>query len=284
MPDAPIIGEANSTYHSNDAISHSKFAVFLDSPLDFYEVYVAKSRKRESSGSHFDIGSCFHLFMEGGEPFYQQTVINTKFDSWRTKEAKEWKEAQEKAGKIVLQPDEFKAVEIMGARVKANKKVMELIDGTDAEVTWRKKLGKYAVQARFDRYKPGRIIDWKTVPALADFAKNAVNYRYHIQNVFYQEVEAACLGLPTEAPRSQMTYVAVEKEPPYEVQAFQFDEAALAVARAEVMTGLRDLRHCFETGIWTRPEEIQTISLPGWYVAKAEKKLLASQERAALNA
>ncbi len=278
----PLIGEPIEFYHTNDAISHSKFALFMESWLDFFEVHVAKSRKRESEGKHYDVGSCFHLFMEGGEPFYQKTVVNTKFDSWRTNEAKAWKAEQEKAGKIVLEPDEFKAVEIMGARVKSNKKVMALIEGTDAETTWRKSLGKYSVQARFDRYKPGHIIDWKSVVSIADFKKNAINYRYHVQNAWYQEVEAVCLGLSADAPRSKMTFVAVEKEPPYEVQPFEFDNEALAVARAEVMSGLRDMRRCFESNVWTRPEMIETISLPGWYLAQAEKKLLAAQERAQL--
>jgi len=278
-----ILGEPNADYHANPAISHSKLKAFIESRLGFYERYITKTVSKESA-AHFDIGSAFHLFMEGGLPFYNAISVNTKFDSWRTNEAKAWKAEQEKSGKIVLGQEEFKAVETMGSRVKAHKLVQELINGTEAEVTWRKSFGKWAVQARLDRYKPGVIVDWKTVPSIADFKRNAINYSYHTQAVFYQEVVAACLDYAPETPRDDMVFVAVEKEPPHEVQPFRFDAQALEVARAEVMVALRDMRHCFETGEWMRPEIIDSVSLPYWYVKAAETKLLSVQERLQIQA
>lgn len=279
----PLKDIGNADYHASDAIGFSKLKEFIASPLDFYETRVLKCRQKEyERAPHFEIGQAFHLFMQNGLPFYEHVVVNDKYDSWRTNEAKAWRALHENTGRLVLSPENVAAVEKMGARVKAHSVVSKLLEGTDCEVTFRKSFGQWAVQCRPDRYREGIICDFKTVESIDDFERNLVNHSYHMQAAWYQEVVHACLGLPEDTPKARFVFVVVEKEPPYEVQPFELDFDSLAVGRAEVIMALRRMKQCFDTSIWTRPEEIKTISLPRWYVGKAEKKLIDEQSKLAL--
>lgn len=278
LPDISI-----SDYHASDAIGFSKLKEFVASPLDFYETRILKCRKKEyERAPHFEIGQAFHLFTQNGLPFYEHVIVNDKYDSWRTNEAKAWRAAQELAGKIVLSPYDFAGIEKMGARLASHSVVRNLLDGTASEVTFRKNFGQWAVQCRPDRYREGLICDFKTVETIDDFERNIVKFSYHMQAAWYQEVVHACLGLPEDAPKARFVFVVIEKNPPYEVDHFELDEDSLAVGRAEVIMALRRMKQCFDTGIWTRSEEIKKISLPRWYVGKAEKKLIDEHSKLAL--
>ena len=211
--------------------------------------------------------------------------MSSKFENYRTMEAKKWRDDMTKAGKIVLDKRDEDALALMHGRVLKHPVVQELIADTQAEVTWRKRYSSdFAVQCRTDRYKSGIAVDWKTVTSLYQFKKDAINFSYHTQAAFYQEVIAACLELPADAPRTRVIFVAVEKEPPHEVQPFEFDQDSLTVARAEIIMALKHLRRCFETNDWERATGIETMRLPAWSVKQTEERLIELQKRLELSA
>lgn len=282
-----ILNEPIEQYHQNAAISHSKLCDFMEStggsPLRFYQRHVAKMLPAPT-GEHFEIGQAFHLLMEDAEK-YKATVVDAKYDNYRTNEAKAWRDLQTVAGKIIFTKEQADALSAMHGRVINHKLLQQLIAGTEAEVTWRKDFGQYAVQCRTDRYKPGLIVDWKTVTSIGDFERDVTNYGYHTQAEFYRLTIAACLGLSDEEAQQQcVVFVAVEKEPPFEVQPFELDPDSLRVARSEIILALKHLKQCFERNEWNRPERIQTVRLKKWFVAQAEDRLLELRERLQLNA
>ena len=282
-----IIGETNAAYHSNPAISHSNLCDFMEqtggSKLRFYHRHVLKIIAPEEA-PHLEFGSAFHLLMEDTEKF-KAVAVSSKFENYRTSEAKTWRDEMIKAGKIILNKEDEEALALMHGRVLKHPIVQELIADTQAELTWRKRYSDvFSVQCRTDRYKPGIAVDWKTVSSLNAFKKDAINFSYHTQAAYYQEVIAACQELPADAPRPRMIYVAVEKEPPFEVQPFEFDQDSLTVARAEIIMALKHLRRCFETNEWERTPNIETIRLPVWSVKQAEERLIELQKRLELPA
>lgn len=277
-----ITGESNEAYHAHDAISHSKLTDFMDftggSPMRFYQRHVAKTLAGER-GEHFDIGSAFHLLMEDPEK-YKTAIIDSKFESYRTNEAKKWKREQIDAGRIILTREQALTLSMMHGRVLKHGVVQELIADTRAELTWRKNFGAFTVQCRTDRYKPGLIVDWKTVISIADFKRDIINHGYHSQDEFYRLTVGSCEGLSEEEMRAlRVVFVAVEKEPPFEVQPFELDEDSRAVARAEIILALKHLRRCYETGDWSRPEKIEVVRLPSYFVRQREDRLIELRDR-----
>lgn len=277
-----IVGEPNDVYHSNGAISHSKLCDFMEftggSPMRFFQRHVAKTLPRET-GEHFDIGSAWHLLMEDAEK-YKAAVVDQKYENYRTNEARAWRDAQQAAGKIILNRDQALAIAAMHGRVAKHALVQELVANTEAELTWRKNFGAYSVQCRTDRYRPGLIVDWKTVVSIADFKRDVINHGYHTQDEFYRLTVGACEGMTEEEMQAlRVVFVAVEKEPPYEVQPFELDADSRAVARAEIILALKHLKRCFETGDWNRPERIEPLRLPNWFARQREERLIELRER-----
>lgn len=269
-------------YHANDAVSSTKLATFHDSPLRYYEQHVLKTLAPKESWE-FDFGQAFHSAMES-DAALAAAVVPMAFRDFRTDKAKEWREEMTKARKLILTDDEMGAINLMKAKCLAHPIVSELIKNSEPEVTWRRSFGKFTVQCRTDRWKEdheGRplIVDWKTCVNLAAFKKNVANFGYHRSTCFYKEVVASCMNLSPDQPRPRMIHVAVESEPPHEVQPYELDDDALNVGRAEIMSDLKSLRRCYETGDWGRPAVIESIGLPYFYVKQAEKRLLMENQR-----
>lgn len=293
---AKIIGEDIWSYHAHDAVSSTKLDVFHESPLAYFEQFVTKVLVPKSSWE-FDFGQAFHARMESEEAFQQHTV-QMQFKDWRTDASKAWREEMTKARKLILTADERLAIAKMEFKVRAHPIIAQLLPDTEAEVTWRRSFGKYAVQCRTDRWcgTPREItlpsgetrligpyfIDWKTTASITQFRKNWMNFGYGRQSAFYQETLLACGA--TELVRPTCFWGVVESEPPHDVRLFTLGEKSLPVARGEVITDLRLLRHCYETGNWTHPAEIEELDYPKWAVDQAEDRLLRTKARLELNA
>ena len=292
-----IPGEPIDQYHAHDAVGSTKLDVFHESPLAYFEQFVAKSTPPKESWS-FDFGAAFHALMESFEVFQRNTVL-MKFDSFRTDASKEWREEMKKSKKLILTSDEHKRIGVMKAKTDAHPVAAQLLANTEAEITWRKSFGKYKVQCRTDRWSGGTreiniggkvrqlgnyFVDFKSTDSIAQFRKNWLNFGYARQKVWYQLVLSACLDLQADAPPPEGFWIVTESEPPHEVRVFELGATSFPVARAEVMTDLRSLKRCYDTNDWNAPAEIESLELPGWYVAGAEKRLLEQQKRLEITA
>ncbi|MBU2249742.1 MAG: PD-(D/E)XK nuclease-like domain-containing protein, partial [Gammaproteobacteria bacterium] len=242
--------------------------------------FIAKTLPGEQSTA-LNFGQAFHLLMESTQAFDEGVVTTDKWKTLQGEAAKNWVADMRSAGKVGILESDLTVLRTMAAMVARHGVVQELIAGTEKEVTFRKSFGKYTIQCRGDCWSEAKnlMVDWKTVPSISDFKKNMVNYHYHCQASWYQQVISLCLEYPEDKPLPRMVFVACEKEAPYEVQPFEIDGPSLDVARGEIMMALRRMKRCFETGNWDRPEEIETIGLPYWYVKQAEERLLKQKAR-----
>lgn len=297
-----IHGEDIFAYHQNEAVSSTKLDVFHESPLAYLETYITKVMPPIESWA-FDFGQAFHCAMESPAALSEHTVA-MQFDSFRTDKAKEWRDAMKADRKLVLTADELKAIGKMKARVETHPIASQLIADTAAEVTWRRSFGKFTVQCRTDRWgdKPREItlpgkppltlnrwfVDFKTCVSMAQFRKNWTNFGYARQKVFYTETILSCQSADAtqgeDIPRADGFWIVSESEPPHECRVFSLGPDSHNVARAEVMMDLKLLRHCYETGEWTVPAEIEQLDYAPWYVKQCEERLLATKERLQLNA
>jgi hypothetical protein len=277
-------------YHASDAISASKLQVFHESSLDFFEQFVAKSRAPTSSFS-MDFGEAFHALQHSREVF-KSCVVPMIFKDFRTDAAKEWRDDMQAQRKLILNGEQMRAIELMDARAKRHKLVASLIDGAEPELTWRHSFGKWTVQSRTDSFNRNRVklpdgreigpfwIDWKVCASLRQFRKSWLDLGYARKSLYYSEVISLCEALPDDAPRYPFFWIAIEAEPPHEIQVFELGEKSFPLAKTEIMMDLRRLRRCYETGEWERPETIEIIDYPFYYAQRAERTLL--EQRAML--
>jgi hypothetical protein len=296
-----ILGEPIHTYHAHDAVSSTRLNVFHNSPLAYFEQYVTKTTPPVDKWE-FDFGQAFHALVEGEEAF-QRYVVPMKFDDFRTNAARAWRDEMKVANKLILTAEEIVKLTKMKARVQTHPIAAQLIADTEAEVTWRRSYGKFTIQCRTDRWGgspreivlpnkstlqlPCWFVDFKTTASIPQFRKKWIDLGYARQKVFYTETILACQSLDApkeDIPRADTFWIVSESEPPHECRVFNLGPSSCDVARAEVMTDLKMLRHAYETGAWEITPEIETLEYPRWQVEQAERRLLEQRERLQLNA
>lgn len=199
----------------------------------------------------FDLGSCAHaVFLEDKK----DGIAVAEFDDWRTKAAREFRDAARATGRIPLLAKHFEAVNRMTSVAKAfvqESEVAEFWNAPDAksEVTAVWKEGSVWLRARFDRFSQAKqfIGDYKTTENVAPeaFSKQILRMGYHIQDAFYRR---ACrnLGLP----EVRFVFLAQSVEAPHECSLHGCDPALQQIADAEVDRAVQTWRVCLQTGRW----------------------------------
>lgn len=275
-----ILNEPNAIYHSRDAVTSTRLRTFIGSPLKYHRTYIAKTLPQKSTYA-LDVGQAFHALMESEAAFAALTV-SSPYKNFRTDEAKAWRDEITK-NHIILDADERAALHAMKANVLAHPEASILLANTEAEVTFRAKLGRFYVQCRADRWNGAGceltdglpyFVDFKKVDSLDDLESDASNYDYHIQQIYYQEVIATVLGYERTQPRPRAFLVVSEFKPPHEVQVFEWDEFGAQVAKAAVLKGIRDMRQAYATDTWPgRPTGIRKLSLKYWKIKESAAAL-----------
>ncbi|MDP0495078.1 MAG: PD-(D/E)XK nuclease-like domain-containing protein, partial [Verrucomicrobiota bacterium JB024] len=177
---------------------------------------------------------------------------------------------------------ELERAQAMRAALLENPDTAPLMSEADhAELTFRtpvnEKLG-FALQCRADLFhlpkkgQPRRIVDIKTTRSLGAFRHQFATLGYYRSAAFYLWVVETILG---PAP-THFTYLAIEKDPPYECAAFTPDEEAIRFGLDEVDRKTMELAACLREGRFPYQfPGMQTLSLPAWYM---DKKLSEDQE------
>lgn len=264
-----ILDESNADYHACQAVSHSKLETFRRRPILYRKQYIDGTLEKPTSAA-FAMGSALHCaVLEPGE-FSRRYIQRPNIDR-RTKEGKAAYEAfvADNEGKEVLDGDDFSTVLAMRRSIQLHASAQKLLQQGEAEVTWRVAHAGLPVplQCRTDWVNPkgGYIADVKTVSSLGsddmEFARTVAAFGYHRQAAFYLDILAKC-GLTDLS----WYFIVVEKCEPFGTIVFKLDQSALEVGANENGNDLFRLCRAYAENIWLNtPEDIQSISLPGWY-------------------
>jgi PDDEXK-like uncharacterized protein DUF3799 len=216
----------------------------------------------------FDLGTAAHSLVLGkGRPLAWLDA-----EDWRTKAAKEWRDATRAEGSVPLLRHEYEQVCAMAAAIREHPLANGLLaDPAGAERSYFWQDGEFGIwrRARLDssRHGTGRLIvtDYKTTASAEPgaFARSAVSYGYDQQAAWYLDAVAACLG-----EDAAFVFVAQEKAPPYLVSVFQPDDEMLRRGRARNARAMEIYRDCQAMDLWPGyqpdPTEIPWLSLPAW--------------------
>lgn len=186
-----------------------------------------------------------------------------QFDSWRTKEAKEWRDSQVLD---VLTPDEEAVVLRCVKALKRNELICAMAAAGHAELSAFKRHPRTGLllKGRADLVAPDEDEKWhgldvKTIleyGAESDaFSRRISDLDYHIQDAFYTDL----FGL------SSFTFIAVEKGKLAGVGIYELDDDDREIGRRTYNAHLLKLRECMDSDTWPGyPTATRKIGLTKW--------------------
>ena len=218
---------------------------------------------------YFDLGSAAHRLVLGAGA----EIAVIKAPDWRTKAAKDERDAARAEGFLPLLTAEHEQVQAMAAALRAHPVASALFNPErgkpEQSLFWQDGPAGVWRRARYDWLPQAgareRLIipDYKTTVAadLDNIAKSVARYGYFQQAPWYLD-GAIALGLDADPA---FVFVMQEKEPPYIVTVIQLDADALRMGRELNRQAIGLYRRCSESGEWPGYSDgIPHVSLPAW--------------------
>lgn len=224
--------------------------------------------REQASKAAFDFGHAAHLAVLGAGP--EVEVIHA--DDWRTKAAREARDAAYTAGKVPVLAAEYQHVQAMAAALYQHPIASVLFDPDygqpEQSLFWIDGPSGIWRRARLDwlpEHHGGRLIiaDYKTTRCAAPthLGRAVYDHGYHQQAAWYLD-GIPVLGLAAEAA---FLFVAQEKTPPYLVTVIELDALALRIGRDLNRQAIDVYAECAATGVWPGyTTDIELVGLPTW--------------------
>lgn len=160
-------------------------------------------------------GKVMHSFLSGAFGGKQDDIAISPYDDFRTKEAREWRDAVPDNILIIKQKEADLYAELT-ERVKNHPEIKKILDGAkvEAEKTVERKVKDYNVKGVLDIVVTKTdiidVIDWKFVgtQVFDDFAKKALYMHYDLQASVYDFLTNA----------THIYFVTIENEAPYRIK------------------------------------------------------------------
>jgi hypothetical protein len=245
------ISEAD--YHGHKgSLSHSGLKTLIRySPAEY-----RWQQEHQTYKSTFDFGSAAHKLVLGvGDP-----IVVIEADDWRTKAAKDARDAARIDNAVPLLKKDWQVVQDMADALSGHTLAMQMLSEGKPEVS------AFAVdeetgvlrRSRFDWLGTNLAVDYKTSVderprSLGGRYGTVRKYGYDTQAAFYSDV-AADLGHPLE----EFAFIFQRKTEPYPVTVITLTPGSLDRARAEIREGFRMFRDCTESGIWPGTQNANT--------------------------
>lgn len=271
-----IYDEPADVYHATDCVSAGRLDDIKPRPIVYFKKWIERSIPPRNDTDALKFGRLFHcLALEGEDATRARFAVAPKCDR-RTKSGKEEFAAfvAQHEGKEITDEDSMTLAWRMVTAIRANPAAVEYLKRGKPEVTFRKKLGAFAVQCRVDWYDEGAnagplCLNLKSIDCLDGFDLQYSMLHYYRNDAFYRLVVAHVLGVHPSVP--QMVNLVVEKQEPFEVCIRTPDSEALDLGTREVMRLLRVVERCYENGFWPgEPNEARQVSLERWKVKQLE--------------
>lgn len=263
-----VTGMPNSAYHSYEGISKSGLDLIHRSPAHY-----RYSAPREPSRA-MSIGTAIHTALLEPDRFATEYLLLRDVKDRRASEYKQAikvhdaeqvlvaSEADKVAGmqeSVYSQPGASEALKAGGFR-----ELSAFVEDPETGVLLR---------CRYDLIDAfGLATDLKKTRSAApeEFARSIYNYRYHVQDAMYSHVYELITGEPLA-----FQILAVEEEAPHCAMLYTLDEESKRIGFEEYRRDLELYAECERTGEWCGyPDPVQTISLPGWALAKYENEIV----------
>lgn len=212
-------------YHDRPEWSYSQMKVILDSGID-YAVAAKRKMLPQPEGKSIDFGTLVHQLVLS--PNSESVFAISPYENYRTKEAREWRDAQKANGVIVLTQADAEVVEAIASNVVKHPFSMDYIlgKGVQHEVEMSANLNGVKVRGKADALKISKdrkhlmVLDLKTTAQFDKFKFNVFRNHYDLQSAVYSVIAAASQGWQLQTGLENVEYVfcVAETVAPYRVQ------------------------------------------------------------------
>jgi len=254
-------------YHQNtDYIGRSGLDLVARSPKHYWQKYLSPDAGEEKKTPALLFGALVHSLILEPTTFAQRYEVIPPDMNKRTGE---WLAFQaEHSTKQLIDVSDYERAMSIKTAIFAHPdaaRLLTLEHGTAEKPMWaRDPITGVLVKIKpdFHNEKLGALIDVKTTTDASydKFSRDVFKLRYHVQDAFYSDV-AAWSGVPVRA----FAFIAVEKEPPYEVAVYVLDDDSRELGRAAYRENLAAYAQCLKSGVWHGYDrEIKPMRLPAW--------------------
>lgn len=197
MAYAKIIDIDDPGYFRLKSIDQSQLKQFLKNPADWAYHRLNDDHKPTDA---MKFGTAFHAYLLGTS----DVVSLPEGESFRSKDNQKWRDEQLEAGNIIVSYNDMQLLKRMREGIEQTSLMpeypdyMEIIEqGTKEQcIEWKDRQTGLMLKAKPDLIPVGTdyLVDLKTAQKAdaESFAKEVINYGYHIQTVFYRAAVAAC--------------------------------------------------------------------------------------------
>lgn len=197
MAYAKIIDIDDPGYFRLKSINQSQLKQFLKNPADWAYHRLNDDHKPTDA---MKFGTAFHAYLLGTS----DVVSLPEGESFRSKDNQKWRADQLEAGNIIVSYNDMQLLKRMKEGIEQTSLMpeypdyMEIIEqGTKEQcIEWKDRQTGLMLKAKPDLIPAGTdyLVDLKTAQKAdaESFAKEVINYGYHIQTVFYRAAVAAC--------------------------------------------------------------------------------------------
>jgi len=165
LPDGTFIGMPDYLYFVQNRIGSTDIKILASDTAEdwFYSSKDNPDREESERDDEYLFGRALHtIVLEGFDTFYER-YVESPFDSYVPKAARDWKAEQARLGLTPLKPKTYKNVHSMGALVHTHPEIGKWIKGGLAEVTVLFTFDGIRMRARLDRLLTDQIIDLKSM-------------------------------------------------------------------------------------------------------------------------
>lgn len=197
MAYAKIIDIDDPGYFRLKSIDQSQLKQFLKNPADWAYHRLNDDHKPTDA---MKFGTAFHAYLLGTS----DVVSLPEGESFRSKDNQKCRDEQLEAGNIIVSYNDMQLLKRMKEGIEQTSLMpeypdyMEIIEqGTKEQcIEWKDRQTGLMLKAKPDLIPVGTdyLVDLKTAQKAdaESFAKEVINYGYHIQTVFYRAAVAAC--------------------------------------------------------------------------------------------
>lgn len=215
--------------------------------------------------TRFDLGTAAHsMLLEDDD----SRLVVIEADDWRTKAAKEARDAAWAEGKSALLSHQVanvrRVVEAARKAIKASQFSYEWLEAGKSEVSAVWLDGGVWCRSRFDRLGSDVIFDYKTTESAAPEAviRQIGAMSYDVQAEFYRRGAKAITGRD-----HQFVFLFQEISPPYACTWAALSNAYVEIAEAKVVRAIDTWRQCITSNQWpSYSQEVHYAEPPAWVV------------------
>ena len=240
---------SNAEYHSLQHISSTQFRCFVRDRVEHYERYIAGDDPVSESDAMI-LGTAYHAMLEGDEGAFVEMPREIK-----VRRGKAWDAFSEaNQGKTIATIRQMDEVREMLSRVELHEEAKKIVttpgqcevsycyEGTSESMPMK-------LRCRIDKqFDGGRfVVDYKSSRSASarEFAKSAWNFRYDMQQAFYEYVMALC-GIEVE----EFYFLVQKSSHPWTVGVFQLSEDWMQQTRDQCARKLDEFLECSRSGLW----------------------------------